>query len=199
MQGMKRVTAGLLLALLSVLATGQDGPDVGSHSPSQAAADLLLAYARENGGEANGAFLAADLVKKDFSKDDLSSLIQYPTDEIVTVKLTGTDIRQALERSVSLYPLSNPSFLQLSGIEATFSKSAPPGQRITVVTVGGSKLDDKKTYIIVMPASLARGGLGYFKIWDSSKIQKRTFAKTVADVLKGKRLVDSSPRWSVSG
>src|SRR5262249_24762503 len=146
-QVMRRVILGILL-LLSVQAFGQDGAELGANPASQAAADVL----RDLGGT-DAAFMAAGLVKTSFDKANLASLLQFPTDEIVVVKLTGLEIKQALERSASLYPQPNPSFLQLSGIEATFSKTAQPGQRIVSVTVNGSKLDEKKTYTVAMPAS----------------------------------------------
>jgi len=110
------------------------------------------------------------------------------------VNLKGSQIRQALERSVSLHPQQNTSFLQISGFEATFSKGAAPGQRVLNVMAGGTKLDDSKTYTVAMPNTLGRGGLGYFKIWDKSKIVK-TFDRTVEDVLKGKKFVETAPRW----
>ena len=60
-------------------------------------------------------------------------------------------------------------------------------------------LENGKTYSIAMPANLGRGGLGYFKIWDKSKIAKTIEGATVESVLKGKRFVESSPRWSPQG
>ena len=165
--------------------------DAGSeaHGPSQAAADVLRDFA-----SADGAFLAAGLVKESVQPNDLSTLLLYPSDEVVVVSLKGSQIRHALEKAVSLYPQQNSSFLQVSGFEVTFSKSAAPGQRIVSITAGGSKLDDSRTYTIAMPTTLGRGGLGYFKIWDKSKITK-TYDQTVESVLKGKKLTDTSPRW----
>jgi hypothetical protein len=194
MQVMRRALVGFLMMFAAVLAFAQEGPDVASHAASQVAAEILREYAGTD-----GAFIAAGLVAKSFDKDNLASLIQYPSDEIVVVNLTGSEIKQALERSVSLYPLPNPSFLQLAGIEATFSKSAAIGQRIISATIGGAKLDDKRSYSIAMPASLGRGGSGYFKIWDSSKIAKTFDKVTLSGLLKGKHTSDSSPRWSVVG
>jgi len=176
------------------MAVGQDSPQTGSNSASQVAADALRDFAGTD-----GAFLAAGLINKTFDKDNLASLIQYPTDAIVVLNLTGTDLKQALERSVSLYPQPNESFLQLSGIEATFSKGAAPGRRILSVTIGGAKLDEKRTYTVAMPQTLSDGGLGYFKIWDSSKIIKTVPNATVGSVLKGKHFSDSPSRWSVVG
>lgn len=194
MQVMRRALVGLLLLLASALALPQEGPDVGAHTASQSAADVLRQFAGTD-----AAVIAAGLLNKNFDQDNLATLIQYPTDGIVVLNLTGAEIKQALERSVSLYPQPNPSFLQLSGIEATFSKNAPIGQRIVSATIGGSKLDEKKTYTVAMPESLGQGGSGYFKIWDTSKIAKSFDKATVESVLKGKRVSESSPRWLVVG
>jgi 2',3'-cyclic-nucleotide 2'-phosphodiesterase (5'-nucleotidase family) len=171
-----------------------DKPDVGAHSGSQSAADALREFA-----SADGAFLAAGLVKEEFKRDDLASILQYPTDEVVVLSLSGSQIRQALERSVSLHPQPNMSFLQISGFEVTFSPTAAPGSRIVSVSVGGSPLADGRTYTVAMPSSLGRGGLGYFKIWDKAKIVKTYEGSTVEGVLKGKRFSETSSRWTAQG
>ena len=181
----------LTLSLLAAtfLANAAD-PGLESHLPSQAAADVLRDFTG-----ADCALLASGLVKENYQADNLASLLQFPTDEVVVVSLKGKEIKQALERSLSLYPQSNISFLQLSGLEVTFSKSGAPNQRVLSVLIGGNKLDESKSYNVAMPASLGRGGLGYFKIWDKDRITK-TFPTTTEEVLKGKRYVETAPRWS---
>ena len=180
-----------MIALASMArAMLDDGPASGAHLPSQAAADILRDVA-----STDGAFLAAGLVRESYQAENLASLLQYPTDELVVVSLTGSQIRQAFERTLSLYPLPNTSFLQISGFEVQFSKGAESGRRVTNVTASGAKLDDDKTYTVAMPSSLGRGGLGYFKIWDKSKITKTLDGVTIESALKGKRFTDSSPRW----
>ena len=182
--------ATMLVLATTARATSGGGPTSAAHIPSQAAADVL----REVAGT-DGAFLAAGMVKESYQADNLASLLQYPTDELVIVSLTGAQIRQAFERTLSLYPLPNTSFLQISGFEVQFSKSAESGRRVTSATASGVKLDDDKTYTVAMPSSLGRGGLGYFKIWDKSRITKTIGNVTVESALKGKRFIDSSPRW----
>lgn len=196
MQGMGRWIAFIALGLASWSAYGQTTTTAASNLGSQAAADVIRDFA---GTE--GAFLADGLLRDGYQKADLSTLIQpvNASDNVVVMKLTGAQVRQAFERSVSLFPQPNSSFLQISGFEATFSKSAAPGQRILSITVGGTKLDDKRAYTVAMPSSLARGGLGYFKIWDTSKIAKTFDKATLESVLKGKHYSETSPRWSVAG
>lgn len=163
-------------------AIGAQGQDVGSepHPVAQAAADAI----RDLAGT-DGALVAAGLLKEGTLKGDLASIFQFPTDRIVVVELTGKEILEALERSVSSYPSSSKSFLQLSGFVVTFSGSAAPESRILDVQADGRRLDPGATYSIAMPESLARGALGYFRIWNASKI-KRTLGTTVEQALSGK-------------
>ncbi|HTQ11106.1 MAG TPA: 5'-nucleotidase [Fimbriimonadaceae bacterium] len=191
---MTRCIFSLLLLVAAVAAMGQDSPQIGASAACQVAADAL----RDAAGS-DCAFIAAGLLNKVYDKNNLASMFTYPKDAIVVVDLSGAEVKDALERSVSLYPEPNDGFLQLSGIEATFSKSAAPGRRIVNVTIGGLKLDDKRTYSVAMPEPLGRGDLGYFKIWDTSKIVKTLPNLTVESVLKGKHSSESPPRWSAVG
>jgi 2',3'-cyclic-nucleotide 2'-phosphodiesterase (5'-nucleotidase family) len=188
-----RILSIALLATLVSVALAQGDAEKGSHIPSQAAADVLREYAGTD-----GAFLAAGLVRSGFQRDDLASLLQYPTDELVVVTITGTQVKQAFERSLSLYPQSNSSFLQISGFEVVFAKDAPIGQRVVQVRCNNQPLEESKDYQIAMPSLLGRGGLGYFKIWDKAKITKTFQNVTVESVLKAKKVVDSAPRWVAS-
>ena len=180
----------VLMSAVSAASMADDGPDLGAHSPSQSAADVIKEYAGSD-----GAFLAAGILKKNFQKDNLASLLQYPTNTVIVLSLSGSQIRAAFERSLSLYPQSNESFLQISGFEVTFRKNGPSENRIVSITVGTSKLEDSKSYTIAMPSTLAHGGLGYFKIWENAKTVKTLDQKTIEEVLRGKAAVDTSPRW----
>lgn len=191
---MKLVSCALLVFAASWVFS--QNPELGADKASQAAADVLKDFAGTD-----GAFLAAGLVKSGFNKDrdDLSTLIQFPTDELVVITISGAQVKQAFERSLSLFPQENTSFLQISGFEVTFSKDAPSGQRVTQVRCNGAALEESKNYQIAMPSSLGRGGLGYFKIWDKTKITKTFEKATLESILKGKRFTDTSPRWVSSG
>ncbi len=185
--------AALVLALASSALAADERPDVGANVIVQSAADEIRSAANTD-----IALIGAGFLKDILSGGDLAAILQYPTDEIVVLNLTGEQIRQALERSISLYPQRNSSFLQLSGVEVTFKRNGAPNNRITSVTVGNSALSDGKTYSVAMPELLAKGGLGYFMIWDQSKVAKR-LGRTVESVLKGKRAGEGTPRWSAQG
>jgi len=190
---MNRAIVGFV-CVLGLSAVSLAGPETEGWGPGQAVADAIRQFA---GTEA--AFMPAGMLKSQYDAKDLSSLLQYPTDELAVVSLRGSQIRQALERSVSLYPASNTGFLQLSGCEATFSRSAPPEKRITSVSINGSRLDDSRSYSVAMPAALARGGLGYFKVWDRSAIGKTFPGQTLESILKDKAVVPTPSRWTATG
>lgn len=180
----------LLTSLLGAQGTVSD-PGLGSTSAAQAAADAIRAFAKTD-----GAFLAAGNLTANFQKDNLATLLQFPTDQVVIVKLKGSDIRAAFERSVELYPQSNRSFLQVSGFSIQANATAAAGSRILDVTANGTLLDENKTYTIAMPLSLGRGSMGYYKIWDKNKFEQ-TLETTVEAILKGKKLTETPPRWSI--
>jgi 2',3'-cyclic-nucleotide 2'-phosphodiesterase (5'-nucleotidase family) len=183
----------ICLALaISAFALAIDAPDVGGFGPAQEAADVIREAAMTD-----AAWLAAGQVKTNFDKDNLATLLNYPTNEVVVLSLTGAQIKAALELSVQLFPQPNVSFLQLSGIEASFNRNGPPLSRITRVTVNGSKLEDSRNYTVAMPSSLARGGSGYYKVWDKAKIERKIEGKTIEDVLRGKKSTGASAsRWT---
>lgn len=184
--------ARTLVALIALPLFGiaMASPDSEAHGPSQMIADQIRAAA---GSDA--AWVPAGMLKESFSPNDLATLVQFPSEEIAVVSLKGSQVRAALEKAISIYPASSSAFLQVSGLDVVFSKSAPPEKRIVSVTIAGGKLDDGRTYSVAMPLTLARGGYGYFKVWDKNQITKTLENTTLESLLKGKRAVDSAPRW----
>lgn len=177
-------------AVLAAQAKPAASPQEGAFLPGQAVADVL----REVGG-ADLAFVPARSLGATFDGANLASLVLFPTDDVVVVKLTGREVRQALERSVALYPQPNSSFLQVSGLQVEFSMAGAPESRVLNVSANGGALDENRGYTVAMPGSLGRGGSGYFKIWDKSKIERTVPGATLESILKGRRYVASSPRW----
>ncbi len=109
-----------------------------------------------------------------FGLPDVMKTLEYKGDVIAIVKLTGAQIRAALEQSLYQYPGRNVGFLQTSGLTVTFNPSAPGNKRVVGVKIGGSALEAGKTYRVAMPAPLANGSHGYFKFWQKSDIEKTT-------------------------
>lgn len=96
---------------------------------------------------------------------------------LVTCKMTGGEIRSALEASFADYPRAG-DFMQVAGITYTYDASTDIGSHLSDIMVGGHGLDDARTYIVAMTNSLA-DELGY-----SSEAAGRVSSyRTIASVL----------------
>lgn len=79
----------------------------------------------------------------------------------VKLRLTGAQIREALENGVSQAERVSGRFPQVSGLAFAFDPRKPAGSRIVRVAVGGAALDPDKTYTLATVDFLANGGDGY--------------------------------------
>jgi 2',3'-cyclic-nucleotide 2'-phosphodiesterase (5'-nucleotidase family) len=105
-----------------------------------------------------------DIPEGDLTREALAGALLYPDENVVLVELSGEQIRSALERSLSMLPKPNTGFLQVSGMHVTY-RSAAVDARVAEVKIAGAALVASKAYKIAMPASLAKGALGYFRIF----------------------------------
>ena len=134
------------------------------------AADALRATGKADVALINaGALRPGTLESGDIERDDLTKLLAFGEDKVVTVTLTGAQLHAALERAASVYPTASPAFLQVAGLFATFDANAAVGARVSGIMVGGNPLQDAKTYRAAMPVSLAQGAAGYFNIWNGAQ------------------------------
>lgn len=101
---------------------------------------------------------------------------------LVTCKMTGGDLRTALEKSFDNYPNAD-GFLQVSGISYTFNASTAIGSRLSDIMIDGHKLDDARTYIVATTNILA-DTLGYRSEATGRIGTYRTIASVVTDYIQ---------------
>ncbi len=136
----------------------------------------LVADAVRAAANADVAIVAADALtgatvsRGAVSQGDLKSLLTDPEDEVATLALTGAQLKVVLERSVSAHPKPFDGFLQVSGLTLTFNNDRPAQSRVTDVRVNGAALEPNRRYRVATMATLAGGGLGYFRIWDQKDV-----------------------------
>ena len=87
----------------------------------------------------------------------------------VVLRLTGAQVREALENGVSRATHPSGRFPQVSGLAFAFDGRRPPGERLTSVTVGGAPLEDAETYTLATNDFLARGGDDY-RVFKASEV-----------------------------
>jgi len=124
-----------------------------------AKADLALVNA--------GALKPAKLDAAAPTADDLTAQLVYPAEKVAVLKLTGAQVKAALERGLSTLPKPSNGFLQVSGVKCRFAVGAASGQRVQSLTLAatGKPVDPAATYRVATTLSLAKGALGYFTVF----------------------------------
>jgi 5'-nucleotidase len=95
-----------------------------------------------------------------------AATVQSFANTLVTLSLTGDQIRQALEQQWQPAGASRP-FLKLGiskGFEYAYDPAAPAGSRIVRMTLDGVDIDPAASYRVVANSFLASGGDNFFAI-----------------------------------
>lgn len=121
------------------------------------------------GIQIDGALLNSGTIRSDrvhftgqFTVKDLITMLPF-TDELVVVEMSGSDLLDALETSVSAWPAKEGRFLQVSGISYAFDPNNNPGTRVVRdrVTVNEQPIEMNTTYSIATKAYLRSGKDGF--------------------------------------
>ena len=113
----------------------------------------------------NGGGIRASIDAGDITLGDVLTVLPFGN-TLATMNLTGAEILEALEHSVSQAPNESGGFLHVSGMKFTYDSSKPVGERVVSVQVEETKgnfvqLDPAKEYSIATNAFTAKGGDGY--------------------------------------
>src|SRR5262249_43949687 len=96
----------------------------------------LVADAIRAAAKSDAAFVAASsfnevtLPKGTINTNEVIKSLEYKDDNIVVVKLTGDQIRRALEHGLYLYPKANSGFLHFSGMTVTINPDGEKEKRV---------------------------------------------------------------------
>lgn len=138
----------------------------------------------------NGGGIRASISSGEISLAEILETLPYGN-TIATLKLKGSDLKTALENSVSLAHdiLSSGSgrFLQVAGIKFTWNPNLPEGDRIIEVWVKKDNgeyepLLDSNTYSVVTNNYLRQGGDNYL-VLKNKAINPYDYGRTLADVI----------------
>ncbi|WP_257215809.1 5'-nucleotidase C-terminal domain-containing protein [Fredinandcohnia onubensis] len=133
--------------------------------------DGMLKKAREFTGEnvvmalQNGGGIRAAINEGPITVGEVITVLPFGN-TLATMELTGAELKEAFEISVSKYPDENGGFLHVAGGKVEFDSSKPAGERVIAVFIEDANgnlvaVDDNTTYIIATNAFTAKGGDGY--------------------------------------
>ncbi len=123
-------------------------------------ADAVREYARSDVAIANGGNIRASINEGPISLADVFRVIAFDN-TVVTLQLTGAQLREAIENGVSQVEDASGRFPQVSGMSYIFERGRAAGQRVVEVRVGGQPLDADRLYSVATNDFLADGGDGY--------------------------------------
>lgn len=139
-------------------------------------ADAFRDYFKADAVIINGGAFRAGLPQGQWTYKTLMTMFPFGNQAVLR-SVTGQQLLDALELSVSQYPEENGGFLQVSGLTFTFDPSLPSGvklddqgnfagitgpRRVKNVKIGGKSLDPKEDYLIAGTSYiLGDGGNGY--------------------------------------
>jgi 5'-nucleotidase/UDP-sugar diphosphatase len=141
----------------------------------------------------NGGGIRTSIKKGEVRVKDVYSVLPFDN-YIVAIKLTGKQIREALEHGVSAVEEGEGRFPQVSGLVFKYSLSGKKGSRIKEISIAGRPIDLDREYTVATNDFLAVGGDGY-KAFGEAIQSSRDFS-VVGGMMKGEKVVYSdSGRW----
>ena len=158
----------------------------------------LIADIIKNAANADAAIIGGGSIRTSIKKGEIKVKHVYSVSPfnnyVVAVRLTGRQIREALEHGVSAIEDSAGRFPQVSGISFVYSRSAPVGSRVREVMINGQKTDPDKEYVVATDDFLAAGGDGY-KVFGEAVRASKDYS-VVGGMMKGEKLAYSnSGKW----
>ncbi len=164
--------------------------------------EILLDGTRDNvrSGETNLGMLIADALRSE-SKSDIAFIngggirdsikigdISYknilavlPFNNIlVKVEVSGSVIKEALEKSVEYLPNASGSFLHISGISFHLDITKKVGERVSNIKIGNKNINYNSMYTVALPDFISVGGDGYTMFKGATVLSQGT---TIDEVL----------------
>jgi len=141
----------------------------------------------------NGGGVRTSIKKGEVRVKDVYSVLPFDN-YIVAIKLTGKQIKEALEHGVSAVEDEEGRFPQVSGLTFKYSPTEKRGSRVKEVYIVGKPIDPDRTYIVATNDFLAVGGDGYKAFGEAIK-SSRDFS-VIGGMMKGEKVIYSdSGRW----
>jgi 5'-nucleotidase / UDP-sugar diphosphatase len=155
--------------------------------------DIMRSVSGADATIINGGGIRTSIARGPIRVKDIYTVLPFDN-YIVAVRLTGKQIREALEHGVARVEEGAGAFPQVSGISFTYNPGAPAGSRVRDVLIGGKPLDPDREYAVASNDFIAAGGDGYAAFGDAIR-SSGDFA-VIGGMMKGEKLVyNDAGRW----
>ncbi len=96
-------------------------------------------------------------------------------------RLTGAELKAALEHGYAAFPRPSGEFLHLSGGRVVIDTSRKPGERVVDFTIGGKPVDPRAYYTVAASDFFLRGGDGFRQFTESALRTRVEDAQLIAN------------------
>ena len=107
-------------------------------------ADVMRQAAGAEAALINGGTIRTGIPQGKIAVKDIYAVLPFDN-YLVAIRLTGAQLKAALEHGVARLEEPSGGFPQVSGLTFTYSRSAPAGSRVKEVTVGASPWTPRKS------------------------------------------------------
>lgn len=123
-------------------------------------ADIVRSAAGADAAIIAAGSVRASIPKGAVTKKQVSAVAPFDS-RVVAIKMSGRQVRAALEHGLSFFGEASAKFPQVSGIRFAYRKSADGSARVETLVIGRSAVEDDREYIVATDDFLASGGDGY--------------------------------------
>lgn len=151
---------------------------------------------KESGAETaiiNGGGLRTSILKGPVTVGSVYSVLPF-NNYILSIRLTGQQIRDALEYGVSGIEAKEGRFPQVSGISFTYYPAREAGKRIGSITIAGKPIELSRHYTVATNDFLAAGGDGY-QVFREAIRQAPDFEILGGTIKSGNIVYNDAGRW----
>lgn len=108
------------------------------------------------------------------TQNDILTVLPFD-DQVVIVELSGQDILDILEQSVSNLPYPRSALLQSSGLKYKVNLSKPVGEKVSNVLINNVALNSKQIYKVATIDFLISGGDNYNEFHEKPIVNTHTY------------------------
>lgn len=119
----------------------------------------------------NGGGIRASIEVGDISQGDAITVLPFGN-YVMTIEVTGADIKSVLEVGVSDYPEAKGAFPHIAGMTFKIDTSKEAGSRVWDLKIAGKDVVDTMTYVVATNDFLAAGGDDYTAFEDKKIVNE---------------------------
>jgi 2',3'-cyclic-nucleotide 2'-phosphodiesterase (5'-nucleotidase family) len=139
---------------------------------ADAVADAMRSELKADAALLNAGAIRADQIVPAGTPITRRSLVQWLpfNSRILLLRVSGEQIKLALENGVSQFAEHAGRFPIVSGLEASFDPTAPPGSQVSDIMIAGLPLKLDYSYLLAVNDFIAGGGDGYDVLVNAQRV-----------------------------